>query len=74
MSFSPSNSETFAKHIEQCVHEKHMSYLDAIIFFCEERHLEPEAIVPYLNDKIKTEIAREAQSIHLLKKRNELPF
>lgn len=74
MPFTPSNSEAFAKHIEQCVREKRMTYLDAIMNFCEERHLEPEAIVPYLNDKIKTELAREAQSIHLLKKRNELPF
>lgn len=64
----------FATHIERQVREHHMSYLDAIIHFCNERQLEPEAIVPYLSDKMKTAMRREGQNLHLLRKRRELPF
>ena len=51
-----------------------MRYMDAIIHFCDTRHLEPESIVPYLSTKMKTAIQREGQDLHLLRKRRELPF
>lgn len=68
------SSELFATHIEQMVRNHKMKYLDAIIYFCEQRHLEPEAVVPYLSTKMKTAIQREGQDLHLLRKRRELPF
>lgn len=74
MPLSVHNSEAFAKHIERCVSTKHMSYMEAIIAFCERRQLEPESIVPFLTDKIKDALAFEAQRLHLMPKMSSLPL
>lgn len=74
MTLSVSNSEAFALHIERMVTARQLSYMDAVVEFCNTRDLEPESIVPYLSDKIKQAIAVEAQALHLLQKSAELPF
>jgi hypothetical protein len=74
MPLSVHTSEAFAKHIERSVTVKQMSYMEAVIEFCEERQLEPEAIVPFLNDKIKNALAHEGQRLHLLPKMSSLPL
>lgn len=74
MSLSISNAELFAQHIEKIVQVRNLSYMDAVVEFCEKRELEPEAIVPYLSDKIKGAIATEARRLHLLQKSAALPF
>lgn len=73
MPFSPHNSEAFARHIERQVSTKKMTYLDAIIDFCAAREIEPEAVVPFLNDKIKTKLDEEGQRLNLLQKHASLP-
>lgn len=74
MSFTAHSSEAFAKHIEHSVGILRMTYMDAVLDFCETHSLEPEMIVPYLNTKIKTQIQHDAQKLHLIRKRRELPF
>jgi hypothetical protein len=74
MSLSVSNSEAFALYIEHAVRTRKVSYMEAVVEFCEKRDLEPETIVPFLSDKIKHAIAAEAQRLHLLHKSAELPF
>ena len=74
MAFTIHTSEAFAKHIEKAVQEKHMSYLDAVIEFCNQHQLEPESLVPFINDKIKRALGQEAQKLHLMPKRRELPL
>ena len=68
------SSEAFAQHIELQVRQHRMSYIDAVLHFCDQRQLEPDAIVPYLSTKMKTAMQREGQDLHLLRKRRELPF
>ena len=74
MSLSANSSESFAKHIEKQVRGNHMSYLDAILDFCEKRRLEPEAVAPFISTKMKTALAKEGQDLHLLRPTRELPF
>lgn len=74
MSFTAHSSEAIAKHIEHCVRELHMTYMDAVLDFCATHQLEPETIVPFLNTKIKTAIQHDAQALHLISKRQELPL
>ncbi len=74
MSLSTSNAELFALHIEKIVHIRGLSYMDAVVEFCTKRDLEPESIVPYLSDKIKTAIGIEAGRLHLLHPSAALPF
>jgi hypothetical protein len=45
-----------------------MRYMDALVTFCEDRQLEPEAIVPFISDKIRTNLQREGIALHLLSK------
>ncbi len=61
------NPELFAQHIEHLVTRTGMSYMEAILHFCETRQIEPEGIVPFISDKIKNAIGREARNLHLLK-------
>lgn len=67
-------SEKLAQHILSLVRNKGMCYLDAVLYFCEQRKIEPERIAPLLDDKIKSELANDAHRLHFLKKDNELPF
>lgn len=74
MAFTAHSTEAFAKHIEHSVGVLKMTYMDAVLDFCEKHRLEPDMIVPYLTTKIKTGIQKDAQRLHLIKKRRELPF
>ena len=46
------DAETLAQIIEQLVIAKRMSYLDAVIYYCAEKNIEPELIAGNLGDKI----------------------
>ena len=70
----PEKSEIIATTIEQYVITKRMSYLDAVIYFCEQRNVEPQLIADRLGDKIRGELASEAAQLHYIPKSNELPF
>jgi len=63
--FSHYTSETIARHIEMQVRHG-VTYMDAVLSFCQERDLEPETIVPFLNDHIKAHIGQEGRSLNLL--------
>jgi hypothetical protein len=60
------NADAFAAHIERVVATHGVSYMDAILHFCESRQLEPDAIAPFISDKIKRALGREGRDLHLL--------
>lgn len=74
MALNAHTTEAFAKHIEHAVTAQRMSYMDAVLDFCERHQLEPDMIVPFLTTKIKTGIQHDATRLHLIKQRRELPF
>ena len=74
MALTTHTNESFAKYVEHAVQTLHMTYMDAVLDFCAKHHIEPEMVVPLLTTKIKTGIQRDAQRLHLIKKRRELPF
>lgn len=74
MALSVPHSEAFAKFIEQLVTNNNMSYMDAVLHFCESRDIEPESIAPLLSDKIRGAILTEGQALHMLKKVDALPL
>lgn len=73
MAVKPLTSEQLTTHIQALVREKHLSYLDAIVHFCEERNLEPETIAPLIGDKLKAELTLDAERLHLITKTPHLP-
>ena len=74
MSLSILPSEQLAHVIERIVVNKQMSYLDAVLHFCERRNIEPEMIARLLRDKIKSELSQEAQGLHFIPRTNRLPL
>ena len=68
------DAETLAQIIEQLVIAKRMSYLDAVIYYCEEKNIEPELIAGTLGDKIRGELANDAQRLHFIPKFDQLPL
>ena len=68
------DAETLAQTIERWVIAKRMSYLDAVIYYCAEKNIEPELIAGTLGDKIRGELANDAQRLHFIPKFNQLPL
>lgn len=60
--------------IESVIHEKKLSYIEAIVYICEENNLEPEDVVKYINNIIKDKIEAEARSLNFLPRQNTLPL
>ena len=68
------DAETLAQTIEQLVITKRMTYLDAVIYYCAEKNIEPELIAGTLGDKIRGELANDAQRLQFIPKFNQLPL
>ena len=68
------DAETLAQTIERLVIAKRMSYLDAVIYYCAEKNIEPELIADNLGDKIRGELANDDQRLHFIPKFNQLPL
>lgn len=63
------DSNTFSLRIERLVSEKNLSYMDAIVYYCEKNDMEIETAAELINDKIKQMIALDANDLNLLKER-----
>ena len=55
----------FTNSVEELVIKKELSYIDAIVYFCQQNHLEPDSvkglITPPLKEKIKAEAVSPIQ-------------
>jgi hypothetical protein len=72
--FCPSR---FAQEIESLVKENpEMSYIDAIIFFCEKNSIDVESVPKLISKPLKEKIKYEAMELNFLKKtsRAKLPL
>jgi len=57
----------FATSIEQIVIDKKLTYIDAIVYFCQENHLEPESVKGLVTPPLKEKIKAEAVGLRFLK-------
>jgi len=72
--FCPSR---FAQAIESLVHENEgMSYIDAIIHFCELQSIDVESVPKLISKPLKEKLKYEAMELNFLKKssRAKLPL
>ena len=67
-------TKKFALEIEELVRTKRLSYLVAIIFYCEERDIEPERISRFVGGSIKDKLQNDAEELNYLPKTNRLPL
>jgi hypothetical protein len=64
----------FSLHIEELVIKNKISYMEAIIGYCEELDIDVESVGPLINEKLKDKIQLEAEQQNLIKPRGRLPF
>ena len=64
----------FSKLVEQTVIDKRISYMDAIIWLCEEHSIEIEDIRKFISPIIRDKLEAEARKLNFLPRINELVF
>ena len=68
------NSMIFMENIEKLVQKTNMSYIDAVMHYCEENKLEHETAGKMIGGKLKQNIQDEAEDLHLIQKTSKLPI
>lgn len=64
----------FSKLVEETVLVKQLSYMDAIIYLCEENNIEIEDCRKFISPIIKGKLEAEARKLNFLPRTNELNF
>jgi hypothetical protein len=67
-------SQRFSIIIEELVKEKRLSYMDAIVWWCEKNEMEIESAAKLCNGVIKEKLRYEAQELNFMEKPNRLPI
>ena len=65
----------FALLIEDIVKTKRISYIDAVVLYCEKHNIDPSTTKSMINKNLKEKIAFEAQGLNMLKEKTaKLPI
>jgi hypothetical protein len=62
----------FSLDIEEIVYMKDVSYMDAVVMYCEERDMEIEVAAKLLSPLLKSKIKVEAEELNYLPKSNTI--
>ena len=68
------NREKFSLIVEQIVKEKRISYMDAIVWWCEENEFDIQDVNKLVSPLIKEKIKVEAEDLNFLPKSSRLPI
>jgi hypothetical protein len=69
------NSKEFSLQIEKIVQErKGISYMDAILRYCEQNEIDPSTVAPMLTKALKDKVTIEAQNLNYIPKTGQLPL
>jgi len=63
----------FSKMIENTVRNNKLSYMDAVVYLCEDNNIELEDVKKFLSTTIKERIEVEAMNLNYIPKGNTLP-
>jgi len=68
--------DSLTYEIEQLVFDHNLSYMDAILFYCEKNNFDYEYIGSLVtkNEELKSKVAIEAESLNFLEKTDRLPI
>ena len=69
------NSKEFSLKIESIVKEKRITYMDAVVWYCEQNGLDTSQVSSLISKSLKEKIQVEAVNLNMLKipKCGELP-
>jgi len=62
------NSKKFALIIEGIVKDKRISYLDAVLHYCENNDIDTASVGPLINKSLKEKIKEEAEKLNLVER------
>ena len=68
-----SSSEFYIK-IQELVEQTKLSYMDAVLHYCDQNGMEPETAAQLINGKLKAQIREEAEELNFLPKTAKLPI
>ena len=74
MPLQTQTSSEFYIKIQNLVNDTKLSYMDAILYYCEQNAMEPESIAQLVNGKLKAQIREEAEELNFLPKTAKLPL
>ena len=63
---------SFSLHIETLAQERKLSYMDAVLKYCEENYLEPDDIKHLVNKTLKDKIEQDMVDSNMLPKKATL--
>jgi Phage late-transcription coactivator len=66
----PEDAVIFFENIERIVYDKDVSYMDAVLLFCEDTGIEIEVAASLVQGTLKSKIKIEAEELHFLPKSN----
>ena len=73
----PLNTQTSAEFytkIVKLVEDTNLSYMDAVLHYCDQNNMEPETAAQLINTKLKAQIREEAEVLNFLPKTAKLPL
>ena len=73
MALQTQTAKAFFLKIQDIVTDTSMSYMDAVLFYCEKNGMEPETAGSLINGKLKQKIREEAEELNFLPKTARLP-
>jgi KaiC/GvpD/RAD55 family RecA-like ATPase len=62
------NSKKFGLLIEDIVKKKKITYMDAVIKYCEDNDIDLSSVGPLVNKSLKEKIKEEAQKLNMVEK------
>ena len=69
------NAKQFSLKIEEIKRNNgDMSYMDAILHYCDENNIDPAEVGRYISKSLKEKITIEAQGLNLIEKGGKLPL
>ena len=74
MSLQTQTSSEFYINIQELVMKTKLSYMDAVLHYCDINGMEPETAAQLVNTKMKAQIREEAENLNFLPKTAKLPL
>jgi len=68
------SSNEFSIHIEEQVRSLNISYMEAIITYCNEQDIDVERIAGLISSSLKDKIQLEAEELNMIKRGGRLPL
>ena len=74
MPLQTQTSAEFFTKIQKLVEDTNLSFMDAVLHYCDQNGMEPETAAQLVNTKLKAQIREEAEELNFFPKTAKLPI